>query len=302
MKRREFITLLGGATIAWPLAARAQQPKLIRLGYLDPRRHFKMEDRSADGQLDRLSNLATELARLPVDMFVVGGDAPIIAAMRASDTIPIVMTLAADPIRSGFIESLAHPGGNVMGMSALASDMAGKRLELLKEAVPRAQRVAVLWNSDNPSKVAEWGETQEAAGTVGLALRSVEARSRDELETALAAIGKNLPDAMLTFAEGLTISLRQRIGTFALANRLPMISELREFAEAGGIATYGVNRADLWRRTATYVDKIARGAKPADLPVEQPTRFELIINLNNAKAIGLDVPPTLLARADEAIE
>jgi putative ABC transport system substrate-binding protein len=302
VKRREFITLLGGATIAWPLAARAQQPKLIRLGYLDPRRHFKMEDRSADGQLDRLSNLATELERLPVDMFVVGGDAPIIAAMRASDTIPIVMTLAADPIRSGFIESLAHPGGNVTGMSALASDMAGKRLELLKEAVPRAQRVAVLWNSDNPSKVAEWGETQEAAGTVGLALRSVEARSRDELETALAAIGKNLPDAMLTFAEGLTISLRQRIGTFALANRLPMISELREFAEAGGIATYGVNRADLWRRTATYVDKITRGAKPADLPVEQPTRFELIINLNNAKAIGLDVPPTLLARADEVIE
>jgi putative ABC transport system substrate-binding protein len=235
-------------------------------------------------------------------MFVVGGDAPIIAAMRASDTIPIVMTLAADPIRSRFTESLAHPGGNVTGMSALASDMAGKRLELLKEAVPRAQRVAVLWNSDNPSKVAEWGETQEAAGTVGLALRSVEARSRDELETALAAIGKNLPDAMLTFAEGLTISLRQRIGTFALANRLPMISELREFAEAGGIATYGVNRADLWRRTATYVDKIARGAKPADLPVEQPTRFELIINLNNAKAIGLDVPPTVLARADEVIE
>ena len=326
--RRQLLAVLGGAAAAWPLAARAQQPKIIRLGYLDPQRpsdpiaanlrrqfllglrdlgyvegrHFKMEDRSADGQLDRLSNLATELARLPVDMFVVGGDAPIIAAMRASDTIPIAMTLAADPIRSGFIESLAHPGGNVMGMSALASDMAGKRLELLKEAVPRAQRVAVLWNSDNPSKVAEWGETQEAAGTVGLALRSVEARSRDELETALAAIGKNLPDAMLTFAEGLTISLRQRIGTFALANRLPMISELREFAEAGGIATYGVNRADLWRRTATYVDKITRGAKPADLPVEQPTRFELIINLNNAKAIGLDVPPTLLARADEAIE
>jgi putative tryptophan/tyrosine transport system substrate-binding protein len=160
----------------------------------------------------------------------------------------------------------------------------------------------VLWNSDNPSKVAEWGNTQEVAGTVGLALHSVEARSRDELETALAAIGKNLPDAMLTFTEGLTISLSQRIGTFALANRLPMISEVREFAEAGGIATYGVNRADLWRRAATYVDKIARGAKPADLPVEQPTRFELIINLNNAKALGLEVPATLLARADEVIE
>ena len=181
--RRQLLAVLGGAAAAWPLAARAQQPKIIRLGYLDPQRpsdpiaanlrrqfllglrdlgyvegrHFKMEDRSADGQLDRLSNLATELARLPVDMFVVGGDAPIIAAMRASDTIPIVMTLAADPIRSGFIESLAHPGGNVMGMSALASDMAGKRLDLRKEAVPRAQRVAVLWNSDNPSKVAPNG-------------------------------------------------------------------------------------------------------------------------------------------------
>ena len=261
-----------------------------------------MEDRSANGQLEHLDNLASELARLPVDMFVAGGDAPILAAMRASDTIPIVMTLAADPIRSGFIQSLARPGGNVTGMSALASDMAGKRLELLKEAVPRAQRVAVLWNSDNPSKVVEWKDTQEAASTVGLALRSVEARSRDELEVALAAIGKDLPDALLTFTDGLTIGLRQRIGSFALANRPPMISEIREFAEAGGLATYGASRADLWRRSAAYVDKIARGAKPDDLPVEQPTRFELVINLNTAKAIGLDIAPMLLARADEVIE
>ena len=328
LKRREFITLLGGAAAVWPLAARAQQPKIIRLGYLEPQRpteavaanlrrqfllglrdlgyvegrHFKMEDRSANGQLEHLDNLASELARLPVDMFVAGGDAPILAAMRASDTIPIVMTLAADPIRSGFIQSLARPGGNVTGMSALASDMAGKRLELLKEAVPRAQRVAVLWNSDNPSKVVEWKDTQEAASTVGLALRSVEARSRDELEVALAAIGKDLPDALLTFTDGLTIGLRQRIGSFALANRLPMISEIREFAEAGGLATYGASRADLWRRSAAYVDKIARGAKPGDLPVEQPTRFELVVNLNTAKAIGLDIAPMLLARADEVIE
>ena len=327
LKRREFVMLVGGAA-AWPLAVRAQQPKIIRLGYLEPQRpteavaanlrrqfllglrdlgyvegrHFKMEDRSANGQLERLGNLASELARLPIDMFVVGGDAPILAAMRASDTIPIVMTLAADPIRSGFIQSLARPGGNVTGMSALASDMAGKRLELLKEAVPRAQRVAVLWNSDNPSKVAEWKDTQEAAGTVGLTLRSVEARSRDELEVALAAIGKDLPDALLTFTDGLTIGLRQRIGSFALASRLPMISEIREFAEAGGLATYGASRADLWRRSAAYVDKIARGAKPGDLPVEQPTRFELVVNLNTAKAIGLDIAPMLLARADEVIE
>src|SRR6266568_3047257 len=178
MNRREFIALLGGAAVLWPLAARAQQPKIIRLGYLEPQRpteavaanlrrqfllglrdlgyvegrHFKMEDRSANGQLELLGNLASELARLPVDLFVAGGDAPILAAMRVSDTIPIVMTLAADPIRSGFIQSLARPGGNVTGMSALASDMAGKRLELLKEAVPRAQRVAVLWNSDNRRK------------------------------------------------------------------------------------------------------------------------------------------------------
>jgi putative tryptophan/tyrosine transport system substrate-binding protein len=328
MQRRNFITLLGGAAATWPLVGLAQQPKLIRLGYLDPQRptetvaanlrqqfllglrdlgyvegrHFKMEERSANGELERLDNLANELARLPVDMFVAGGDATILAAMRASNTIPIVMTLAADPIRSGFIQSLARPGGNVTGMSALASDMASKRLELLKEAVPHARRVAVLWNSDNPSKVAEWKDTQEAAGALGLALRSVEARSRNELEAALAAIGKDLPDGLLTFTEGLTIALRQRIGSFALANRLPMISEIREFAEAGGLATYGASRADLWRRSAAYVDKIARGAKPGDLPVEQATRFELIINLNTAKALGLTIPPSLLATADEVIE
>ena len=180
--------------------------------------------------------------------------------------------------------------------------MAGKRLELLKEAVPGAQRVAVLWNSNNPSKVAEWKDTQEAAGTVGLTLRSVEARSRDELEVALPAIGKDLPDALLTFTDGLTIGLRQRIGSFALASRLPMISEIREFAEAGGLATYGANRADLWRRSAAYVDKIVRGAKPSDLPVEQPTKFELVFNLTTAKALGLEVSPSLLARADEVIE
>jgi putative ABC transport system substrate-binding protein len=222
-----------------------------------------MEDRSANGQLERLGNLASELARLPVDLFVVGGDAPILAAMRASDTIPIVMTLAADPIRSGFIQSLARPGGNVTGMSALASDMAGKRLELLKEAVPRAQRVAVLWNSDNPSKVAEWKDTQEAAGTVGLALRSVEARSRDELEVALAAIGKDLPDALLTFTDGLTIGLRQRIGSFALASRLPMISEIHEFAEAGGLATYGASRADCGDARPPMSTRSRAGQSPA---------------------------------------
>jgi putative tryptophan/tyrosine transport system substrate-binding protein len=328
LRRRAFISLIGGAAVAWPLPVSAQQAKVVRLGYLEPqtptdlvaanlrrqfvlglrdlgyveRRHFTMEDRSAEGRLDRLPALASELARLPVDMFVVGGEAPIRAAMQASDKIPIVMTLAADPVGSGFVTSLARPGGNLTGMSALAPDLAGKRLELLKELVPPAARVAVLWNSSNQSKVAEWRDTQDAARTVGLSLRSFEARSPEELDGALAAIRSDLPDALITFADGFTIAFRRRIGSFALAHRLPMISELREFAEVGGLATYGANRADLWRRSASYVDKIARGANPGDLPVEQPTRFEMVISLNTAKAIGLDVPPTLLARADEVIE
>jgi putative tryptophan/tyrosine transport system substrate-binding protein len=175
-------------------------------------------------------------------------------------------------------------------------------VELLKEVVPRAVRVAVLWNSSSQAKVTEWKDMQEPARNVGLTLRSFETRSPEELDSALAAIGRDLPDALLTFTDGFTIAFRQRIGSFALANRLPMISEVREFAEAGGVATYGTNRADLWRRSASYVDKIMRGANPGDLPVEQPTRFEMVINLNHAKAIGLDVPPTLLARADEVIE
>jgi putative ABC transport system substrate-binding protein len=222
--------------------------------------------------------------------------------MQASDKIPVVMTLGGDPVGSGFVTSLARPGGNVTGMSALAPDLAGKRLELLKEVVPRAARVAVLWNSSNPSKVAEWKDTQEAAPTVGLTLRSLEASSPEELDGALAAIQHDLPDALVTFADGFTLAFRQRIGSFALANRLPMISELREFAEAGGLATYGTNRADLWRRSASYVDKIMRGANPGDLPVEQPTKFEMVINLNTAKAIGVEIAPTMLTRADEVIE
>jgi putative ABC transport system substrate-binding protein len=235
-------------------------------------------------------------------MFVVGGEASIRAAMQATDKIPIIMALAPDPVGSGFITSLARPGGNVTGMSALAPELAGKRVELLKEIVPRAAHAAVLWNSSVQAKVIEWQDTQQPARSVSLTLRSFEARSPEELDGALAAIGRDLPDALLTFTDGFTIAFRQRIGSFALTKRLPMISEVREFADAGGVASYGVNRADLWRRSASYVDKIMRGAKPGDLPVEQPTKFEMVINLNHAKALGLEVSPTLLARADEVIE
>jgi putative ABC transport system substrate-binding protein len=329
MRRREFITFLGGAAATWPLTVRAQQPKIFRLGYLEPGvrsdptvqnlrrqfllglrdlgdiegRDFKMEDRNADGNLERLPALAADLAHLPVDIIVAaGGEAPIRAAMQATDKIPIVMTVSADPIISGIVASLARPGGNVTGMSALASEMAGKRMELLKEVIPRASRVAVLWNSDNKSKIAEWKDTQSAAKTMGLTLISVEVRSPEELEPAFASILREHPDAMITLTESLTLAYREMIGHFALSNRLPMFAELREFAVAGGLASYGASRPDLWRRAATYVHKIMRGAIPSDLPVEQPVKFEMVINLKAAKAIGFDVSPTLLGRVDEVIE
>ena len=328
MRRREFITLLGGVATAWPLAVRGQTGKLVRLGYLEggarsdstvqnlrrqfvagmrdlgynEGRDYLLEERYAAGQLDTFAAHAQELVELPVDMIVAGGEAAIRAAKRATSQIPIVMTLAADPIGSGLVSNLAHPGGNLTGMSALASDLAGKRVELLKELVPKAKRVAVLWNPSNQSKVTEWKDTQIAAQSVALILVPVEAQTPAELDRALAAVRREPPDAMIAFTESFTLTFRERIGEFALANRLPMVAELREFAVVGALASYGTSRADLWRRSASYVVKILRGANPGDLPVEQPTRFDLVINLKTAKSLGLTVPPTLLARADEVIE
>ena len=241
MRRREFITLLGGAAAAWPLAARAQQAKLLRLGYLDAGarsdptvqslrrqfllglrdlgyaegRNFMMEERYADGQLDRLPSLAGELIGLPVDIIAAaGGEAPIHAAHQATSVIPIVMLIAADPVGSGFVVSLAHPGGNVTGMSSLTSDIGSKRVELLKEIVPDAKRVAVLWNSGNVSKVVEWKETQAAAQSSGLNLQSVEAKTPSELENALSLIARLQPDAMIALADGLTIAFQTATGGF----------------------------------------------------------------------------------------
>jgi ABC-type uncharacterized transport system substrate-binding protein len=325
MKRREFITLLGGAVAAWPLAARAQQrERMRRIGFLRAAppperdlgaflrglasrgwvhgRDFVLITQWGDGNVARLPELAVALVNGGVDIILAEGVVTTRAARAVTTDIPIVMAGGADPFVGGLVKSLARPGANVTGMSALAPELASKRVELLKEVVPRAERVAVLWNSSSQAKVTEWKDMQEPARNVSLTLRSFETRSPEELDSALAAIGRDLPDALLTFTDGFTIAFRQRIGSFALANRLPMISEVREFAEAGGVATYGTNRADLWRRSASYVDKIMRGANPGDLPVEQPTRFEMVINLNHAKAIGLDLPPTLLARADEVIE
>jgi putative ABC transport system substrate-binding protein len=307
--------------------ARAQTGKLVRLGYLEggarsdstvqnlrrqfvagmrdlgynEGREYLMEERYAAGQLDNFPAYARELVELSVDIIVAGGEAAIRAAKRAT-SLPIVMTLAADPIGSGLVPNLARPGGNLTGMSALASDLASKRVELLKELFPTTKRVAVLWNPSNQSKVTEWKDTQIAAQSAGLVLVPVEAQTPAEFDPALAAIKRERPDAMIAFTESLTLAFRQKIGEFALANRLPMVAELREFAVVGGLASYGTSRADLWRRSASYVVKILRGANPGDLPVEQPTRFDLVINLKTAKALGLEVPPTLLARADEVIE
>jgi putative ABC transport system substrate-binding protein len=327
MRRREFITLLGGAA-AWPLAARAEQSKVFRLGYINPGagsdpvvqnlrrqfvlgmrdlgyiegRHFKLEERNAEGQLDRLPAIAAELVGLPVDIIAAGGEAAIRAARRATDKIPIVMLILDDPVGSGLVASLAKPGGNLTGLSTLASDMGSKRVELLKELLPRASRVAVLWNSRSPAKIAELKETEHAARVAGLELHPVGVRTPAELDIAFASILRERADAMIAFTESLTISHREEIGKFALTNRLPMIAELREFTLVGGLASYGISRPDLWRRGASFVDKIVRGANPGDLPVEQPTRFEMVINLKAAKALGLDVPPIMLARADEVIE
>jgi ABC-type uncharacterized transport system substrate-binding protein len=327
MKRREFITLVGSVT-AWPLMVWAQQSKPVRLGYLqgdvrdDPAarnlrrqfvlgmrdlgyiegRDYVMEERYASGQMDRLPTYALELVDLPVDVIVAGGEASIRAAKRATSQIPIVMTLAADPVGSGLVPTLAHPGGNVTGMSALASDLAGKRVELLKELCPQAKRVALLWNPSNQSKVTEWKDTQLAAEAAALTLLPFDVQTSGEIDRAFPSIKREQPDAMIVLTESFTLAFRQQIGEFVVANRLPMIAELREFVIVGGLASYGASRADLWRRAATYVAKILHGDNPGDLPVEQPTRFELVVSLKTAKALGLAVPPTLLTRADEVIE
>jgi putative ABC transport system substrate-binding protein len=238
-----------------------------------------------------------------VDVIVTSsGEPAILAAKRATTTIPIVMAVSADPVGTGLVASLARPGGNVTGLSILAPEVAGKRLQLLKDAVPRVSRVAVLWNAAYPGKALELSETQSAAQALGVKLQSVEVRGPDDFPSAFSAITRASPDALITFSDPLTNSERRRIVDFAVRSRLPMISETRSFADTGGLMTYGASVADLVRRSAIYVDKILKGAKPADLPVEQPTKFELVVNLKAAKALGLTIPPSLLLRADQVIQ
>jgi putative ABC transport system substrate-binding protein len=325
MNRREFITLLGGAA-AWPLAARAQQPgKLPTIGYLGQStlavesqrvaalvqglrelgwtegRTVAIEYRWGEGRIERAAEFAAEFVRFKVDVIVTSGTPQVIAARQATSLIPIVFASAGDPVGSGLVASLARPGGNVTGLSSQMTDTAAKRLEFLREVVPNLRRLAIMVNVTNPLSVQEMVEAQAAVRTLGLDAAALEIRRADDIAPAFEAI-KGRADALYVITDPLMNTFRIRSNTLALGARLPTMYGTREFVEAGGLMSYGSNFADQFRRAAHYVDKILRGAKPGDIPVEQPTKFDLVVNLTAAKALGLTLPPTLLARADEVIE
>jgi putative ABC transport system substrate-binding protein len=305
-----------------PLAAKAQQPSMtisriglladatswepLRLGLRDlgyvEGKSIALEERSSQGRNERFLDLAAELVRLNVNIIVTWGTPATLAAKRATTTIPIVMASAGDPVRSNLVSSLAHPGGNVTGLTVLGPGLAAKRLELLKEAVPNMSRVAFLWNPANPDQKSSFDEVQAGARALGVTLHSVEARSREELEQAFAAMRQSRPSALLMTADAVHQRHIGRIVAFASETRLPAMYQLKEAVERGGLMSYGASLPDLDRRAATYIDKILKGAKPADLPVEQPTKFELVINLKTAKALGLTIPQSLLVRTDQVIE
>jgi len=326
MRRRDFIKGIAGSAAAWPLAAHAQQAgKTYKIGwlsagsferspapaaFLDALRElgwiegktFAFERRYAENRPERLPELAAELVQLNVDVIVGVATLAPLAAKRATTTIPIIMTNAGDPLGTGLADSLARPSGNVTGMSLMAPELSGKRLELLKELLPRLARVAVLWNAANPYSALVFKQVQAASGTLGIEVQSLELRQPDDFDGAFETMQRQHPDSLVTVEDPLTFNHRKRIADFAAGQQLPSLSGQSEFAAAGGLMSYGANQADLFRRAAGYVDKILKGAKPADLPVQQPSKFELVINLKTAKALGITIPPSLIARADEVIE
>jgi putative ABC transport system substrate-binding protein len=283
--------------------AEAIRLALRELGYIEGQ-NITIDYRYAEGKVDRFPELAAELVRLKVDIIVVvgGGRAPL-AAKNATKTIPIIMVGAGiDPVEAGLVESFARPGGNVTGLAILTGELGGKRLELLKEAVPKLTSVAVLYDSATPGSVCEVKEVPVAARALGLTIQSWEVSTADDFNRAFAAIGKQHPDGLYVPGGRVFSNNQKRIVGFALKNRLPSMYALREFVDAGGFMSYGADQADTYRRVAYYVDKILKGAKPADLPVEQPTKFELVINLKTAKQIGVIIPQKVLARADRVIK
>ena len=321
MRRRQFFTLLGGAAVAWPLVARAQQPgKIPRIGIIDdaPRwnafRHglrdlgyvegqnIAFDYAYGDGAPERLAEAAAALVRRPVDVIATFGTPASFAAKQSTTTIPIVMISIGDPVRAGLVPSLARPGGNITGNTNLGPDVGAKRLQILKEAIPTVSHVALLWNPDNASSVLQFEEVQAAAPTLGVMVISVSVSPRIELETAFVAMMKERPDAFAMHAEPFHQTHIAWIIDFMAKNRLLAMYQLSENVRAGGLMSYGASGPDLFRRAAGYVHRILQDTKPADLPVEQPVKFDLAVNLKTAKAIGLTLPPGILALADEVIE
>jgi len=329
MQRREFLGVRRGVKTGWPLAAHAQQTvRMRRIGVLvgfsaiDQQgqslvksfrvglqergwmegRNIEILPRYAEEKLNRLADLAIELVRANVEVIVTHGTPPVQAAQKASGTLPIVFATIGDPVGAKIVASLARPGGNVTGLSLIATELGTKRLELLREIVPGLVRVAMLWNPTNDSLVLQFRETETAARILNLQLQSLPVTTASEFSNAVKAAREARAGALITTSDSVQVGQRAEIAKLAVESRLPLMGEFREIAEAGAILTYGPSRTDMWRRAAGYVDKILKGAKPTELPVEQPTRFELILNLKTAKALDLAVPPTLIARADEVIE
>jgi putative ABC transport system substrate-binding protein len=323
MRRREFMATVGGAAV-WPLTADAQQSgKLPTIGFLgaDPSafgpwtaafvarlgelgwidgRTVAIEYRWSEGRNERYAEIAAEFVRLKVDVIVTVGSA-VPTVRRATANIPIVFAVAIDPVGSGLVASLAKPGGNITGLSLQATHLAGKRLEILRELIPQLRRLAIVYNAGNDQTVLEMSETEAAAKTLNLVIARLEIRRMQDIAPAFEALNPRA-DALYVVVDQLVVANLMRILTFALSTRLPMIFSTRDFVRSGGLMSYGPNYADLFRRAADYVNRILRGTKPADMPVEQPTKFELVLNLTTAKALGMTVPETFLLRVDDIVE
>jgi putative ABC transport system substrate-binding protein len=329
MRRREFITLLGGAAVAWPLAAHAQYSgKIYRLGLLgaaapgigpaDERRrsianglaargfiegrNLVVEERWAGARAELLGGLAAELKRANVDVIVTLGYPAALAAKVAITDIPIVITGAGDPVATGLVEGLARPGGNLTGVSEVSTELSAKRLEILKDALPNLGRVAMLWNAADLGMTLRYRAAEAAAHVLGLKVQALGVREPEDFEDAFAAMTRDRPDAILMVSDALTNLNRKRVVEFAMTHRLPTIFENSAFLRDGGLMSYGPKQSQMGERAADYVARILLGARPAEMPIEQPTLFEFFINLKTAKALGVVLPPTLLARADEVIE
>jgi putative ABC transport system substrate-binding protein len=327
IKRRKFLTLFGGAVLAGPLAMRAQpmakvwhvgmlettaatlnatnldafKQALRQLGYVEGQ-NLIVEYRSGDGHIERFPQLAAELVRLNVDIIITRGTPAALAAKKATATIPIVMAAIGEPVETGMVASLARPGGNVTGLSAFVTELTAKRIEIMREVIPQLSRMALIDNMANRSVPAQWDETKRAAVALGIQPQLYDVRKAEDIERAFSSAIAQRVNALSVGNDSVVIANRIQVVQLAAKHRLPAIYAARDFVDAGGLLSYAAHYPDLYRRAAAYVDKIFKGAKPADLPVEQPTKFEIVVNLKAASALGLTVPPTLLVRADEVIE